>query len=225
MRLTLGGPCGLLEAELWLPLRDGQEDPAPRMACAFCHPHPRLGGTMKNTVVFRAGRGLQAAGLAVLRFNFRGVGRSAAAPLMAAGVAKAAAGATDERADLAAALDFLSERFPGAELWAGGFSFGARIAARLALHDARIRRLVLVALPVRIFDPADLADLTTRGLILMAGEDEFGTLSDLRERLPGFERQFELDSIAGADHFFHDRTREVEARVRAFAERESRIPR
>ncbi len=41
-----------------------------------CHPHPLGGGTMHNKVVFRAAAGLVDAGLATLRFNFRGVGAS-----------------------------------------------------------------------------------------------------------------------------------------------------
>jgi alpha/beta superfamily hydrolase len=214
MRLSLDGPSGPLEAELWLPERDGQQVPEPRAACAFCHPHPLYGGTMKSSIVFRAARGLQAAGVAVLRFNFRGVGRSA-------GVHD---GAGAEEADLAAALDHLAERLPSAELWAGGFSFGARMAAGLALRDARIRRLVLVALPVRRFDPAPLRALATPGLLLLADEDAFGRPADVRALLPELEQRMELDSIPGADHFFRDYTRELEARVRSWARRQLPTP-
>ena len=47
------------------------------MAAVVCHPHPLFGGTMHNKVVYRLARGLRRAGIVVLRFNFRGVGRSA----------------------------------------------------------------------------------------------------------------------------------------------------
>ncbi len=214
MRVSLSGPCGPLEAELWLPEEDGQEVRAPRAACAFCHPHPRYGGTMRSSIVFRASRGLQAAGVAVLRFNFRGVGRSA-------GVHDGGRGEED---DLAAALDHLADTFPAAELWAGGFSFGARMAAGLALRDPRIRRLVLVALPVRRFDPAPLRELATPGLLLLAGEDAYGRPSDVRALLPELERRLELDSIPGANHFFRNYTRELEARVRAWAQQSLTTP-
>jgi alpha/beta superfamily hydrolase len=220
MRLSLDGPCGALEAELWLPMRDGEEDPEPRVACAFCHPHPRRGGTMKSSVVFRAGRGLQAAGVAVLRFNFRGVGRSAPAPTGVAGGERAAE-KDDEHADLAAALAHLAARYPSAELWAGGFSFGARIAAGQALRDERIARLVLVALPVLQFDTRRSRSSRHRP----RRDGRWGRLRPARgsaRLLPGLEGHFEFVSIAGANHFFQDHTRELEARVRDFAERELR---
>ena len=72
MKLFIPGPVGQLEAILWQPLKEAP----PRAAAVMCHPHPLAGGTMDNNVVFRTARGMQKAGLAVLRFNFRGVGGS-----------------------------------------------------------------------------------------------------------------------------------------------------
>ena len=72
MALFIQGPAGRLEAKLWSP----PSGEAPRAAAVVCHPHPLYGGTMDNNVVFRVARGLQHAGLAVLRFNFRGAGAS-----------------------------------------------------------------------------------------------------------------------------------------------------
>src|SRR5213083_1008589 len=65
------GPAGVLEA-----LVEEPENGPPRMAALVCHPHPLYGGTMHNKVVYRIARGLRRAGIVVLRFNFRGVGRS-----------------------------------------------------------------------------------------------------------------------------------------------------
>src|SRR5512141_1913019 len=65
------GPAGVLEALLEEP-----EHAEPGFAALVCHPHPLYGGTMHNKVVFRLARGLRSAGAVVLRFNFRGVGRS-----------------------------------------------------------------------------------------------------------------------------------------------------
>jgi alpha/beta superfamily hydrolase len=91
---------------------------APRAVVVFAHPHPQQGGTMHTKAVFQGSKGLTRIGCVVLRFNFRGVGASA--------------GTFDEgdgeRADFAAALDYLHDRFPDAPLWAAGFSFGSWIA-------------------------------------------------------------------------------------------------
>ena len=208
MPLSIPAPRGKLEAELWLP---DSRATAPLAACALAHPHPLHGGTMRNTVVHRSGRGLQAGGLAVLRFNFRGVGASS-------GEHDGSIGAGGEEDDLAAALDYLSERFPQAELWAGGFSFGARTAAGLALREERIARLVLIALPVRTFDSSHLQSLSKPGLIVMGGRDRFGTLSDLQRDLPQLAAAADTQEIPAADHFFREFTHELQERVRRHAE-------
>lgn len=203
MNTFLQGRAGRLEAALWLPEGD------PRAAAVVCHPHPQHGGTMQNTVVFRTARGLQEAGLAVLRFNFRGVGRSQGEH----------DGGPGEVEDARVALDEMERRFGGLELWLAGFSFGARTAARLAMEDARVARTILVALPADAYDLSDLSELEGPGLVLSAGEDEFGTLASLRSKLPELESRFDLDEIPGVGHFFTGRTRDLQERVRAWAER------
>ena len=71
----LTGPAGHLEAVLDQPaLRTATG--APRAAVVFAHPHPQYGGDMYNNVVDAIAEGILAAGIAALRFNFRGVGRS-----------------------------------------------------------------------------------------------------------------------------------------------------
>lgn len=204
MNLSLSGPAGRLEAKLWEP--DGV---APRAAAVFCHPHPLYGGTMDNKVVFRAARGLQNAGIATLRFNFRGVRRSEGAH----------DGKGGEVEDLGAALDWMAARYPGLELWAGGFSFGSRTAAQRALVDPRVVRLVLVALPVLAFDVSYVEKVTQPGFVLMAENDEYGTLAELTRRYPRVAAHFETSEVAGVGHFFDDRTSEVEERVEAYARR------
>lgn len=203
MELFIHGPAGKLEATLWEPA----DKRAPRAAAVVCHPHPLYGGTMNNNVVFRAARGLQSAGLAVLRFNFRGVQRSE-------GVHHGEGGEVD---DLGAALDWMAARYPGLELWAGGFSFGARTSAQRAGTDARIRRVVLVALPVRKFDCAFLRAVRQPAFVLMAANDEFGTLSELRAQFPDLPSTVELDEVPNVGHFFEGATQEVSERVRAWA--------
>jgi hypothetical protein len=86
------------------------------------HPHPLYGGSMDNNVVWTARQACAARGMATLRFNFRGVGRSTGA--YGDGVAEAE--------DVVAALAFLKERAAG-PYWVIGYSFGAAVAARAML--------------------------------------------------------------------------------------------
>ena len=66
----LDSPAGKLEALL------NTGAPGATHAALVCHPHPLFGGTMHNKVVFHAMKALRSFGFPVLRFNFRGAGRS-----------------------------------------------------------------------------------------------------------------------------------------------------
>src|SRR3954471_5700736 len=93
----LKGPAGRLEAILWKPLSNAR----PVLAALLCHPHPLFGGTMHNKVVYQAAKSLDALGLPVLRFNFRGAGLSEGKHDRGRG----------EQGDAQAALDFLATEF------------------------------------------------------------------------------------------------------------------
>src|SRR3954463_8395345 len=114
--LFVNGPAGRLEALLEEP-----EDRDPIEVALVCHPHPQHGGTLHNKVVYRIARGLRGAGAVVLRFNFRGVGRSEGEHAHGVG----------ELEDARAALDWLRERYPDLPFALAGFSFGSRVITRL----------------------------------------------------------------------------------------------
>ncbi len=119
----LRGPAGRLEALL----NTGRDD-APYCALV-CHPHPAGGGTMHNKVVYHAMKALTAAGLPVLRFNFRGVGLSEGEHDNGRG----------EQDDVRAALDWLAARIHKPILFAG-FSFGSVMGLRSRLRRSPRRR-------------------------------------------------------------------------------------
>jgi len=205
MRFFIPGPVGRLEALLWMP-KDGA---APRAAAVVCHPLPTAGGTMDNNVVFRIARGLQHAGLAVLRFNFRSAGASE-------GVHD---GKGAEEGDVRAALDHLERELPGLDLWAAGFSFGSRTVGSLARSEARIRRVALIAPPAKAYDCRFVREIPQPTLIVHAEHDEFGTSGDFDASVGPLPAHSERIVIPGVEHFFRGATPELEATIKEWAER------
>jgi alpha/beta superfamily hydrolase len=204
MELFIDGPEGPLEAIYHAPRGpDGAPLDQPPAVAVVCHPHPAHGGNMHSTVTFRIAKGLERAGVAGLRINFRGVGRSAGRYH----------GAGGEEGDAEAALSWLAERHPGAALWAAGFSFGSRTVFGLAKRRPDIQRLVLVGFPARAY-PLPGVDLLDRpALFIWGAEDEYGNLSDLRAQFPRLSERFEFEELPGSDHFFRRSTKELEERV------------
>ena len=105
-------------------------------------PHPEYGGSMESPVVGELAFACERAGLASLRFNWRGVGASA-------GEISGDPAVADQ--DYAASLDFMEETLEGS-LVACGYSFGAAAAARASRGRARVRRLLLVSPPPPLLD-------------------------------------------------------------------------
>ena len=204
---------------LFLPVAHGQleailKEPRgaqpPRGVALVLHPHPLHGGTMHNKVVFRAARALNDAGLAALRINFRGVGQSTGAHDDARG----------ERDDARAALDYLTESYPGLPLTLAGFSFGARVGLEVGMSDPRVRDLIGLGTPLQKYD-FDFLRECRKPLLLVHGEqDEFGdttTLRALAAELPP-EASVRVFVISNADHFFVGRLDEMARVIREWME-------
>jgi len=200
MRVEFAGPTGKLIGELEEP------DASPEGLALVCHPHPAHGGSLRNAIVVRTARGLRAAGLITLRFNFRGVEGS-----------EGQHDGNQEIEDASAASALLTQRHPHLPLWVAGYSFGARMAAELALRDEGVERLLLIAFPCALYDPGFLARLRQPGLILLGEADTFGNASDLRRSLPVLPPSLTLIEVLGADHFFRGRTPLVEEAVVRYA--------
>jgi hypothetical protein len=207
--LFIPAPHGRLEA-IWKEPRGAD----PRAVALVLHPHPLHGGTMHNKVVFRTARGLEDAGVATLRVNFRGVGHSTGEHTGARG---------GEQEDARLALDFLAERHPSLPVFLAGFSFGARVGLEVGTLDERVRYLVGVGTPVSIpereYDFSFLEDCRKPLLLAHGDRDEFGSVLDLRAlaaRLPE-ESQVRVEIIPGAGHFFDDQLEDLRRAVAAWA--------
>jgi uncharacterized protein len=203
------GPLGVLEALLDEPAgrrgvnRDGLVEAGPsagiRAAVVFGHPHPQHGGTMHTKVVYQSAKALARIGCAVLRFNFRGVGRSAGAFDEGIG----------EQDDFRAALDFVRARYPGAPLWAAGMSFGSWIALTSGAKDLRVSTLIGIATPAARFDLSLIGSSGKAKYFIHGERDEICPLKDLRELYARAAEPKELVVIDGADHLFDGKAGEV----------------
>jgi len=206
----LKGPAGRLEALLDLPAGvDGAErpdgGPALRAAVVFAHPHPQFGGTMHTKAVYQGAKGLTRLGCAVLRFNFRGVAASEGTFDQGDG----------EKADFAAALDYMAAKYPGVRLWAAGFSFGAWVALEVGAADDRVSALIGIAPPVvtsvsgmNYEFPNTLA--STKPKFFVQGEaDDVCPLEGMWQFYGKLQEPKELVVIDTADHLFEGKTQEV----------------
>ena len=198
------GPAGRLEAILMRP------EAAPVAAAVVCHAHPLHGGMMHFKVVFRAAKALQHQGLAALRFNFRGVGRSE-------GVHDHGKGEQD---DVRAALRQMDERFPGLPLLLGGFSFGSSMALRVGAAEERVKAVFALGFPVSMAGDASFPDGGRKPRLFVHGErDEIGPVDRLRAIVEGLPEPRSLVVIPEADHFFTGRLEALQEAVGAWAAR------
>lgn len=199
--LHLAGPAGRIEALLEEP-----EDVAPAEACLLCHPHPLYGGTMYNKVVHRAARGLRGTGGVVLRFNFRGAGKSE-------GVHDNGPGEVE---DARACLDYLRDRYPAIPYSISGFSFGSRVALKLgcSLAGPRPARVIAIGFPT---SRGHLDYLETCGLpkyFVQSTNDEHGPKPDLEALFETFAEPKKLYFVEAQDHFFAGALDQFEAVIR-----------
>ena len=154
-------------------------------------PHPLYGGSMQSPVVNEIAWALEKAGIASLRFDWRGIGASGGAP---------SGRAEDAAADYAAALDHLEETVNG-ELLACGYSFGAAAALRAAAGRPRVMRLLLVSPPPQLIDAAALERFVGRVLIV-TGEHDAIAPPDALAALAARARRGHFARIPDCDHFF-----------------------
>jgi alpha/beta superfamily hydrolase len=172
---------------------------APRAAVVFAHPLPTEGGTMHTKVVFQGAKALTRIGCEVLRFNFRGVGRSSGSWDEGRG----------ERDDFRAALDFMAARHPDLELWAAGFSFGSWVAMSVGAADDRVCALIAIGPPVNKWDFSAVKASTKPKFIIHAEEDELIPVKAVRQFYSELAEPKELVTVDRANHLFDGQASEV----------------
>ena len=201
--VTIDGPAGALEGRLHLP-----EDGQPVAGVVVCHPHPLMGGDMHNNVVMGVCRELVGSGMAVLRFNFRGVGASAGTHDQGRG----------EVEDAREALRYLAAlpELGGRAIGLAGYSFGAGVAMKAAFAYETAGALSVIG-RARV-DPDDgIARRPSLPVQFIIGERDRQMAPEHAETLSTeLTVPADMHIIAGADHFFGGRERKVGSLVAGF---------
>jgi len=200
--VIISGPEGRIEARY----HHGERKNAP--VAIILHPHPLHGGTMNNKVAYNLYHAFARSGFSVVRFNFRGVGRSQGKYDDGIG----------ELSDAASVLDWLQIQNPNSpSFWMGGFSFGSWIGMQLLMRRPEIDGFIAVSPPVGNFDFNFLSPCPAHGLILQGDQDSVvsvDNVSRLAEKLAK-QRNAGIDYriILGADHFYRQHMDDLNAHI------------
>jgi alpha/beta superfamily hydrolase len=192
--VIFNGPEGRLEG------RYHHSDQHDAPIALVLHPHPQYGGAMNNKVVYHIFQTFKTRGFSVLRFNFRGVGRSQGRYDQGQG----------ELSDAAAALDWMQNVNSNArQCWIAGFSFGAWIGMQLLMRRPEISGFISVAPPANLFDFSFLAPCPSSGLIVQGTADDLVPLEAVEKLVQRLRNQRGIDIgycvVEGADHFFENK--------------------
>ncbi len=175
------------------------------------HPHPQHGGTMNNKVTYNIFHSFAKNNFSVMRFNFRGVGKSEGKFDDGIG----------ELTDAATALDWLQAHNPNStSFWVAGFSFGAWVALQLLMRRPEIQGFVAVSPPTNKYDFSFLSPCPAPGLIIQGNQDSIvseQSVMTFSERLAK-QRNSDItyNMIEGADHFFRDKLTEMNSCINEF---------
>jgi alpha/beta superfamily hydrolase len=206
--VVLTGAAGRLQGRY----SPGKQDNAP--IALIMHPHPKAGGNMDHPVVAQLFLLFMRRGFSVLRFNFRGVGKSQ-------GEFDSGVG---ELADAATALDWLQATNPSAsQCWVAGYSFGAWISMQLLMRRPETDGFISVSPPTNVYDFSFLAPCPASGLILHGAADTVATPVEVERVVAKLRTQkgisIAYDLVDNATHFWAEHLNEVESRVGAYLDR------
>lgn len=205
--LIIPGPAGRIEAR-YTP---APIDSAP--IALILHPHPRAGGTMQDPVTITLFRLFEQRGFSVLRFNYRGVGRSQG-PVEQGG----------ELSDAAYVLDYLESLNNGPrQVWVAGYSYGAFLCLQLLMRRPEIDGFIAVAPPANHYDLSFLAPCPASGLIIHGERDVVAPPDDVERAIAKVRTQkgavLDRTMIPGANHFFQHSLDAVSEASAAYLER------
>jgi len=187
IKTTLNNNGLLLEACLDLP--DMLDSPCPGVV--LCHPDPRYGGNMDNNIIMAVSWALTGKGIAGMRFNSRGVGRSRGF----------FGGGVPEQDDARAALSFLvqQEEVDSGRVGIMGYSFGGKVALPVGGSSSAIKAIAGVS---PVIPPGVLADCAKPKLIVCGSEDDVVSPFLVLQEAANMAEPKTVEVIPGVDHFW-----------------------
>lgn len=192
--VIFAGPEGRLEG------RYHPSDDAAAPCAIILSPHPKAGGHMDHRIPVSMYECYKKRGFSVLRFNFRGVGKSKGTYDHGSG----------ELQDAAYALDYLQSFNQNAPFsWVSGYSFGAWIGMQLLMRRPEIAGFVAMSLPANTYDLAFLAPCPSSGLLVYGSQDTVVPPEEIERAVRNIRIQKGKSVISkmidGADHFYQDK--------------------
>lgn len=179
--------------------------------CVVCHPHPLFGGTMDNKVVTTSFRAIRQMGAHVIRFNFRGVGKTEGEHDHGAGEAK------DLLTVIEHGLNALgSDGMTDCDLLLAGFSFGSYVSALatplIIEKNWPLKKLILIAPPIGRVEFPEM-DSKVNTLVIQGEADEVVEANRVFhwvEQNP----HIQLMRLVDTSHFFHGKLLDLKACLR-----------
>ena len=205
--VIFNGPDGRLEGRY----HQARKPNAP--IAIVLHPHPLHGGNMNNRVVYMMYNAFVSRGFSVLRFNFRGVGRSQGSYDNGIG----------ELSDAAYAFDWMQQINANSPYcWIAGYSFGALIAMQLMMRRPEIEGFVSISPPAGTEDFSFLAPCPSSGILIHGDSDEHVPVEAVQKLATKLKSQknitIDFKTIKGADHFYGERIGELQKIVEAYVD-------
>ena len=169
---------------------------------------------MNNQIVYNLFYMFQQRGFTVLRFNFRGIGRSQGEFDHGMG----------ELSDAAAALDWVQTLHPDSKnCWVAGYSFGAWIGMQLLMRRPEIEGFISVAPQPNSYDFSFLAPCPSSGLIIHGDKDRVAPGKDVQGLVDKLKAQKGIvitqKTMPGANHFFSEHADELMAECSDYLDR------
>ena len=193
--VEIPGPAGMIEG-----LINAKAEQAARATAVLGHPLPTAGGTMHTKALYHAAKALARIDVPVLRFNFRGVGRSVGA----------FSGGAGEQEDFQAALAFMKARYPDVKrVWCGGMSFGSWVGMMVGTLAPDVTALIGIACPVNRYDYSAVTTAARPTFLIHGERDELIPVKEIRKFYAALSEPKELVVIDGADHLFDGKVSEV----------------